>query len=229
MTPILNQTAMDHGQTAIQDPRLKSRQYCPKRACGETLQDDSLSSGIKRGCSRAANLIRESIGAKGVIFLDANNERFGSLVKQTHRKVSGPTSKDLSSSGDESTDSASSSKRHMRALTLHTSPISTPVKDLLSNPAKDIICQFAVLETRYQRYCRGSDLADGRYFQIATPLLTLVTDQSPVNDSRIITREILQSFRRISLKGAWNDDCHLKAIARRWSRLCHEVEEIAAS
>ncbi|KAJ6078264.1 hypothetical protein N7467_008017 [Penicillium canescens] len=79
---------------------------------GETLQDDSLSSGIKQVCSRAANLIRESIGAEGVIFLDASSERFGSLVKQTHRKVSGPTSKDLTSSGDESTDSASSSKRH---------------------------------------------------------------------------------------------------------------------
>jgi signal transduction histidine kinase/DNA-binding NarL/FixJ family response regulator len=79
---------------------------------GETLQDDSLPSGIRQVCSRAANLIRESIGAEGVMFLDANSERFGSLVKQNHRKVSGPTSKELTSSGDESTDSASSSKRH---------------------------------------------------------------------------------------------------------------------
>jgi hypothetical protein len=114
-------------------------------------------------------------------------------------------------------------------LTLDTSPITTPVKDFLSNPANDIISQFAVLETRYKRYCRGSELPNGCYFQIATPLLTLVTDQPAVSCSRIITCEILQSFRRISLEGIWNDDCHLKAIARRWSGLCHGAEEIAAS
>ncbi|CAG8315061.1 unnamed protein product [Penicillium salamii] len=116
-----------------------------------------------------------------------------------------------------------------RALTLDASPITTSVRDLLSNPANDIICQFSVLETRYRRYCRGSELPNGRYFQIATPLLTLITEQSAVSGSRTITREILQSFRQISLEGIWNDDCHLKAIGSRWSCLCHEAEEIAAS
>ncbi|KAJ5454038.1 uncharacterized protein N7458_004994 [Penicillium daleae] len=115
------------------------------------------------------------------------------------------------------------------ALTLDTSPITTPVKDLLSNPTNDIICQFGVLETRYQRYCRSIDLANGSYFRTATALLTLVIDQSVVSGSRILTRDILRSFRQISLEGVWNDDCHLKALARRWSCLCHEAEEIAAS
>jgi hypothetical protein len=73
-----------------------------------------------------------------------------------------------------------------------------------------------------------SDIADGS-ISMETAQLTLVTDQSAVNGSRIIIREILQSFRRISLEGLWNDDCHLKAIARRWSCLCHEAEEITAS
>lgn len=103
------------------------------------------------------------------------------------------------------------------------------MKYLLSNPANDIICQFTVLETRYERYCRGSDLPNGRYFQIDTPLLNLVIGQSAVSGSRIITRGVVQSFRPVSLEGVWNDDCHLKAIARRWSGLCHEAEEIAAS
>ncbi|KGO69340.1 CheY-like superfamily [Penicillium italicum] len=78
----------------------------------ESLQDDSLNTGIKHVFSRAANLIRESIGAEGVMFLDANSERFGNLVKQTSRKVSGPNVKDPTSSSDESTDSASSSNRN---------------------------------------------------------------------------------------------------------------------
>ncbi|KAJ5449505.1 uncharacterized protein N7458_005954 [Penicillium daleae] len=116
-----------------------------------------------------------------------------------------------------------------QALTLDTSPITAPVKELLSNPTNDIICQFAVLETRYQRYCRSVDLANGSYFQTATALLTLVIDQSVVSGSRILTRDILRSFRQISLEGVWNDGCHLKALARRWSCLCHEAEEIAAS
>ncbi|OQD82382.1 hypothetical protein PENANT_c022G04500 [Penicillium antarcticum] len=107
-----------NGNETRSDPNPKSKVEVEDNTvrsvlAGDNLQDDSLSSGIKQVCSRAANLIRESIGAEGVMFLDANSERFGSLIKQNHRKVSGPTSKDLSSSGDESTDSASSSKRPM--------------------------------------------------------------------------------------------------------------------
>jgi signal transduction histidine kinase/GAF domain-containing protein len=79
---------------------------------GESLQDDTMSNSVKQVFSRAANLIRESIGAEGVMFLDANSERFGSLVKPNSRKVSGPASKEPVSSSDESTDSASSAKQH---------------------------------------------------------------------------------------------------------------------
>lgn len=75
---------------------------------GQSLEDDSMSTSIKHIFSRAANLIRESLGAEGVMFLDANSERFGSLVKNNSRKVSGPTPRDSTSSGDESTDSAAS-------------------------------------------------------------------------------------------------------------------------
>ncbi|KAJ5787291.1 hypothetical protein N7457_002281 [Penicillium paradoxum] len=78
---------------------------------GESLRDDSVETSIKHVFSRAANLIRESIGAEGVMFLDANTDRFGSLVERTTRKVADPSSKDPISSSDESTDSQSSSKR----------------------------------------------------------------------------------------------------------------------
>ena len=78
---------------------------------GENLEDNTMSNNIKEIFSRAANLIRESLGAEGVIFLDANSHRFGSLVKQNRRKVSGPTSRDPSSSSDESTDSAGSHRQ----------------------------------------------------------------------------------------------------------------------
>jgi signal transduction histidine kinase len=75
---------------------------------GESLRDDTMATSVKQIFSRAANLIRESIGAEGVMFLDANSERFGSLVKSNSRKVTGPASKEPASSSDESTDSASS-------------------------------------------------------------------------------------------------------------------------
>jgi signal transduction histidine kinase len=75
---------------------------------GESLQDDSLSTSIKLVFSRAANLIRESLGAEGVMFLDANSDRFGSLVNRTSRKVSS-SSKYRTSGSDESTASESSS------------------------------------------------------------------------------------------------------------------------
>jgi signal transduction histidine kinase len=78
---------------------------------GESLQDDTLSTSIRLVFSRAANLIRESIGAEGVMFLDANSDRFGSLVNRTSRKVSS-SSKDLTSGSDEST-ASESSFRHM--------------------------------------------------------------------------------------------------------------------
>lgn len=73
----------------------------------ESLQDDTLSTRIERVFSRAANVIRESIRTEGVMFLDANSDRFGSLVNRTSRKVSS-SSKVPASGSDESTASESS-------------------------------------------------------------------------------------------------------------------------
>ncbi|KAJ5648028.1 hypothetical protein N7490_004400 [Penicillium lividum] len=84
---------------------------------GDSLKDETLPNSIRNIFSRAANLIRESIGADGVMFLDANSERFGNLVDQNSRRVSAPhlkhsTSASTSmSSSDDSTDSGSSTKR----------------------------------------------------------------------------------------------------------------------
>ncbi|KAJ5792792.1 uncharacterized protein N7503_008770 [Penicillium pulvis] len=79
---------------------------------GESLKDKTLPNSIRKILSRAANLLRESIGAEGVMFLDANSERFGSLVNHNNRRVSGPPRlKNSTSSSDESTDSAFSDSR----------------------------------------------------------------------------------------------------------------------
>ncbi|KAJ5918830.1 hypothetical protein N7454_009974 [Penicillium verhagenii] len=78
---------------------------------GDSLKDKTLPNSIRNIFSRAANLIRESIGAEGVIFLDANSERFGNLVDQNTRRVPGPHLRHSTSSSDESSDSASSAKR----------------------------------------------------------------------------------------------------------------------
>lgn len=75
---------------------------------GDRLQDDTFPRSIRDIFSRAANLIRESIGAEGVIFLDADSDSFGRLVESNKRTVSGPGTKDnTTSSSDESTDSGS--------------------------------------------------------------------------------------------------------------------------
>ncbi|PLB35266.1 putative sensor histidine kinase/response regulator [Aspergillus candidus] len=76
------------------------------RFTGDPPQEDSLT-GIKLIFSRAANLIRESVEAEGVVFLGANSQRFGSVVDRTSRQVSGIEDGDSTSSGDESTDVAS--------------------------------------------------------------------------------------------------------------------------
>ncbi|KAJ5539790.1 hypothetical protein N7513_008122 [Penicillium frequentans] len=79
---------------------------------GESLKDKTLPNSIRKILSRAANLLRESIGAEGVMFLNANSERFGSLVNPNNRRVSGPPRlKNSTSSSDESTDSAFSDSR----------------------------------------------------------------------------------------------------------------------
>lgn len=78
---------------------------------GGDLQDQTLPTSIRNIFSRAANLIRESIGAEGVMFLDAKSEQFGNLIKPNVRRVSGSGLRETTSSGGESTDSASSYHR----------------------------------------------------------------------------------------------------------------------
>ncbi|KAJ5283360.1 hypothetical protein N7505_001340 [Penicillium chrysogenum] len=97
-----------------QRPRtvLSSENFVRTVLAGESLQDDTLSTSIKLVFSRAANLIRESIGAEGVMFLDANSNRFGSVVNRTSRKVS-PSLKVPTSGSDGSTASESSLKHKL--------------------------------------------------------------------------------------------------------------------
>jgi signal transduction histidine kinase len=79
---------------------------------GSGLKQDAFPSSIRNVFSRAAILLRESIGAEGVMFLDANSQRFGDLVDETKRRVSGSGYDDAKIGGnDESTGSESSSRR----------------------------------------------------------------------------------------------------------------------
>ncbi|CAI7623055.1 unnamed protein product [Penicillium pancosmium] len=80
---------------------------------GSGLKQDDFPTSIRNVFSRAANLLRESIGAEGVMFLDANSQRFGDLIDETKRRVSGSGSYDgtKSSGEDESAGSESSSRR----------------------------------------------------------------------------------------------------------------------
>lgn len=78
---------------------------------GKGLKEDTLPASIRNVFSRAANLLRESIGAEGVMFLDANSHRFGSLVDKTKRRVSGSDIDDHQSGGEDSTGSETSSRR----------------------------------------------------------------------------------------------------------------------
>ncbi|ODM20324.1 hypothetical protein SI65_03377 [Aspergillus cristatus] len=102
----VNQGTVSHGpDKSLQNP--KSSRGVPDGDEGP--QEGVLLSSIKLVFSRAANLIRESIGAEGVMFFDPNSEKFGHLVNNTSRKVTGSV-KDAGSS-DEETDSSSSSSR----------------------------------------------------------------------------------------------------------------------
>jgi len=79
---------------------------------GKSLKDDTLPNSIRSTFSRAANLLRESIGAEGVMFLDANSERFGAFVNQNKRRVSGSGSEGSTPSSDEHTGSDSSRRQN---------------------------------------------------------------------------------------------------------------------
>lgn len=111
--------AMNNQETARHSygdgPDQSSQKPKPARgvlAGDEAPEEGVLSASIKHVFSRAANLIRESIGAEGVVFLDPNSERFGDLVYNTSRKVTG-SGKDTGTS-DEETDSGSSSSSRRR-------------------------------------------------------------------------------------------------------------------
>ncbi|CAI7581335.1 unnamed protein product [Penicillium manginii] len=81
---------------------------------GSALKQDDLPSSIRNVFSRAANLLRESIGAEGVMFLDAHSQRFGDLVDETKRRVSGSGGYDddtKASCDNDSTGSETSSRR----------------------------------------------------------------------------------------------------------------------
>ncbi|KAJ5110396.1 hypothetical protein N7532_000931 [Penicillium argentinense] len=78
---------------------------------GESLQDDTLPTSVRNIFSRASNLLRESIGAEGVMFLDANSKKFGSLVNQNTRRVADPTPTNGTSSDSGSAGSGSSTQQ----------------------------------------------------------------------------------------------------------------------
>ncbi|KAH8422399.1 putative sensor histidine kinase/response regulator [Aspergillus melleus] len=134
---------------------------------GEESPQDVLSTGIQRVFSRAANLIRESIGAEGVVFLDANSEQFGSLVgNKTSRKVTGSGNNDSPESSDESSDSGSSTRRSSGSegerarsmpvcvsLGFSTSRASSINDDTMAG--NQVVVKEALLTSLLRRYPRG--------------------------------------------------------------------------
>ncbi|KAJ5601350.1 hypothetical protein N7510_010884 [Penicillium lagena] len=82
----------------------------PIRSVGQNPQEDSQANSIKQVFSRAANLIRESIGTEGVIFLDAQSGYFSKPGDQPGHRRSDPAINRTPSSSDESLDSGSPTK-----------------------------------------------------------------------------------------------------------------------
>jgi signal transduction histidine kinase/CheY-like chemotaxis protein len=92
-----------------QVPRIESTDISNRIVTADKeLQETPYLENVKLVFSRAANLIRESIGVEGVMFLDVDSDRFGGLVDNVSSRVSAPGAQ--GSSGDESTESESSSK-----------------------------------------------------------------------------------------------------------------------
>lgn len=133
---------------------------------GEESPQDVLSTGIQRVFSRASNLIRESIGAEGVVFLDANSERFGNLVgNSSSRKVTGFGNADSPESSDESTDSGMSTRRRRSSgsdkesapvcvsLGFSTSRASSINNEAMSS--NQVVVRENVLTSLLRRYPRG--------------------------------------------------------------------------
>ncbi|KAL4880549.1 hypothetical protein BJY04DRAFT_191015 [Aspergillus karnatakaensis] len=73
----------------------------------DNLRDDNSPAGFQKIFSRAANLIRESIGVEGVAFLDARIESFGGLVGSGQDKSRAAYARDETASSEDSTDSGS--------------------------------------------------------------------------------------------------------------------------
>lgn len=67
-----------------------------------TENNDVHSNAIKGVFSRAANLIRESVEAEGVVFFDANPASFGEFVTDQKRRPSGDESREEASSSEDS-------------------------------------------------------------------------------------------------------------------------------
>ena len=98
---------------------------------GENPQEDSHENSLKQVFSRAANLIRESIGTEGVVFLDAQSDRFKKIDHQTSHRRSDPGIKSDPSSSDESNDSGSSIKRNSTPVGQETEEDSSPLSTCL--------------------------------------------------------------------------------------------------
>ncbi|KAJ5808087.1 hypothetical protein N7474_009356 [Penicillium riverlandense] len=98
----------DHSQNSGVEPAPKA---IPIQSGGENPQEESQVNSIKRVFSRAANLIRESIGTEGVIFLDAQSGYFSKFGDQPGHRRSDPGVNSNPSSSDESIDSDSQTKR----------------------------------------------------------------------------------------------------------------------
>ncbi|KAJ5683717.1 uncharacterized protein N7477_000062 [Penicillium maclennaniae] len=135
---------------------------------GESPQEEMHTNSIKQVFSRAANLIRESIGTEGVIFLDAQSDRFRGTGDQAGHRRSDPGIPSDPSSSDESTDSNSPTKQDSSPTTSDaeedTSPLSLCLgfstssgssinDDSLSGPPSMV--HEALFTSLLRRYPRG--------------------------------------------------------------------------
>lgn len=107
--------------------------------------------------------------------------------------------------------------------------ITGPLKELLAQPDKAIMRRLKVLEARYARYKIGPDMACGRAFEVRTNFFTTVSEKSAATIAWEMTRDVLQSFGKISLDRLAFHDSHLRHLAVQWDQINHEVEEVATA
>ncbi|KAJ5169266.1 uncharacterized protein N7482_004860 [Penicillium canariense] len=124
----LNESGLeiDHSQSCVVElePTGKSIRSV---LTGEGPQEDSHENSVKEVFSRAANLIRESIGTEGVVFHDAQSGRFTKTDGQMGHRRSDPGINNDPSSSDESTDSGSPIKRQSTSTGQETEEDSSPL------------------------------------------------------------------------------------------------------